>query len=71
MTSEEDSIWLFLSESSESAFSRREIARRAVKRAVFEDNPRWGDDALNSLVARNVIEITDDGHYRIKGRRSD
>ena len=70
MSSEEDAVWLFLSESPESTFSRREIGRRAVKRTVFEENPHWADEPLNALVARDMVEVTDDGHYRIKGRSS-
>lgn len=63
---EEYAVWLFLSENPESAFSRREIARRAVKRTVFEENPYWADEALNALVARGVVEVDEQGHYRLK-----
>ena len=66
MSREEYAVWLFLNENPESAFSRREIARRAVKRVVFEENPHWVDEALNALVARNVVEVTEDGHYQIR-----
>ena len=66
MSDEEYAIWLYLSGNPESAFSRREIARRAVKRVVFEENPRWVDEPLNALVARSVVEVNEDGHYHIK-----
>jgi hypothetical protein len=66
MTQDEYTVWLFLSASPESAFSRREIARRAVKRREFEANPHWADTSLSALVARGVLETTQDGAYRIK-----
>ena len=66
MSREEYAVWLFLSENPETNFSRREIARRAVKRVVFEENPHWIDEALNALVARNAVEVTEDGHYHIR-----
>jgi hypothetical protein len=66
MTREEYSVWLFMSENPEAAFSRREIARRAVKRTVFEENPHWADEALAALVARKVVEVNDDGYYHIR-----
>jgi len=68
VTQEEYAVWLFLSANPESAFPRREIARRAVKRTVFEANPHWADTALAALVARGVLETTDDGFYRLRRR---
>jgi hypothetical protein len=68
MSREEYAVWLFLNDNPESDFPRREIARRAVKRPVFEGDPHWVDAALNALVARNVVEVTEDGHYRIRRR---
>ena len=66
MSREEYAVWLFLSDHPESCFSRREIARRATKRTVFEEDPHWADDSLNALVARGIVEVNDDGHYRLK-----
>lgn len=70
MSREEYAVWLFLNENPESAFSRREIARRAVKRAVFEQNPNWANEALSALVARGVIEVDEQGCYRLKRAHS-
>jgi hypothetical protein len=67
VTREEYTVWLFLSENPEAAFARREIARRAVKRTVFEQDPHWADEALSALVARNQVVVDEDGHYRIRG----
>jgi len=68
MSREEYAIWVYLSDYPETAFPRREIARRAVKRNVFEENPHWVDQALNALVARGTVEVTEDGFYRLKRR---
>ena len=68
MSREEYAIWTYLSDYPDSAFPRREIARRAVKRHIFEADPRWVDEPLNALVARGVVEVTEDGHYRLKRR---
>ena len=65
MSREEYAVWLFLSENPRTAFARREIARRATKRVVFEADPHWADEALNALVARKVVVIDPDGHYML------
>jgi len=46
--------------------ARREIARKALKRAVFEENPHWADAPLVSLVDQGLVEQNESGHYRIK-----
>jgi hypothetical protein len=46
--------------------ARREIARKAINRAAFEENPHWADAPLASLLAQNLIEQDDSGHFRIK-----
>jgi hypothetical protein len=47
-------------------FARREIARKALRRSVFEENPHWADAPLVSLVDQNLVEQDESGHYRIK-----
>ncbi len=51
--------------SPDSWYARREIARRAVKRAIFEQNPHWLDSPIAALVERGVIEMKD-GLYHLK-----
>jgi len=46
--------------------ARREIARKALKRRVFEENPRWADAPLAALVDSGFIEQDESGHYRVK-----
>ena len=46
--------------------ARREIARKALKRAVFEENPHWADAPLAGLVEQGLVEQDESGHYRFK-----
>jgi len=64
MNDEENTILEFLKASLESAFGRKEIARKADRRSTFEENPRWAEAPLNALVDRKLIEINDSGHYQ-------
>ena len=66
MTDEEQLVVNFLKASPETFYARREIARRAVRRRIFEENPHWPDAALASLLARNVIEQNVSELYRMK-----
>jgi hypothetical protein len=66
MTYEELAIMNFLKGSPESYVARREIARKALKRTIFEENPHWADAPLGSLVDQRVVEQNESGHYRIK-----
>ena len=66
MRDEEVQIINFLQCSPDSWFARKEIARRAVKRKEFEENPHWADTSLADLVARGVIENDLQGRYRLK-----
>lgn len=66
MTYEEFAIINFLGANPESYMARREIARKALKRSVFEENPHWADAPLTSLVDRGQVEQDESGHYRIK-----
>ena len=56
----------FFEQNPETRFSRKEVSRRAVKRSVFEEEPRWAEDALNALVARGYIETDESGYYSLK-----
>jgi hypothetical protein len=66
MTHDEKVIVDFLSGSPGTFFSRKEISRRAVRRPVYEANPRWADSPLASLVGRGVVEMDDRGCFRLK-----
>ncbi len=66
MSSEEYAILTFLKESPDSFFSRKEIARRAVRRQVYEENQHWADAALASLQIQDCIEENGSGCYRYK-----
>lgn len=56
----------FLNSSPETYFARREIARRAVRRQVYEENQHWADAPLASLVLKGMVQQNDGGQYRIK-----
>jgi hypothetical protein len=66
MNYEEALIVNFLKEYPETVFSRREIARKAVKRREFEENPEWANAALSGLVDRDVIEEDKTGGFKLK-----
>jgi hypothetical protein len=70
MTQEEQLVLNFLEASPESWFARREIARRAVKRRVYEEDRNWADNALSSLVAQRIVEQDANGLFRIRRRSS-
>ena len=65
MTYEELAIMNFLKGSPESYVARREIARKALKRTVFEENPHWADAPLASLVDQGLVEQNESGHYKM------
>ncbi|HTL58409.1 MAG TPA: hypothetical protein VL361_22165 [Candidatus Limnocylindrales bacterium] len=66
MTEAEFTILSFLQSSPESFFARKEIARRAVRRQEYEENPHWADAALGGLVLKELIEQNQSGQYRFK-----
>jgi len=66
MSDEELTIVCFLRISPETYYSRREVARKAVRRKAFEENPQWADVPLASLLAKHLIERNDNGHFRMK-----
>ena len=65
MTAEELIIIEFMKQSPESGFSRMEIARKAVKRKQFEEDPRWADAPLNALMDRKVVVLDKSGAFRL------
>jgi hypothetical protein len=66
MTDTEQTIVGFLATSPETYFARREIARRAVRREVYEENPHWVEAPLASLLDKKIIEQNQTGLYRMK-----
>ena len=66
MTSDEHVILQFLRAYPDSFFSRKEISRKAVKRTVCEENPRWAEIPLTSLLGQALLEVDDSGYYRLK-----
>ena len=66
MSEGEYSILNFLQGSPDSFFARKEIARRAVKRQVYEEDQHWANAPLAALLAQGKIEQNQSGLYRIK-----
>ena len=66
MTYEETAIMNLLKGSPDVYVARRELARKALKRTVFEENPHWVDAPLASLVHQRLVEQNESGHYRIQ-----
>lgn len=66
MTYEETKIIDFLKGSPNEFVARREIARKAMNRQHFEENPHWADAPLSSLVNQEWLEQNENGHYKIK-----
>ena len=68
MSDEHVIIINFLNGSPESWFGKKEIARRAVKRKVFDENPCWADGPIRDLIAQHVVEENKEGQVRILAR---
>jgi hypothetical protein len=66
MNYEETAIMNFLTGTPDTFMARREIARKALKRTVFEENPHWADAPLASLMDQGLLEQDESGHYRLK-----
>ena len=66
MNDEQVLVINFLKGSPGAWFGKKEIARRAVKRRVFDDNPRWADEPIAELVSQKVIEENKDGQVRFR-----
>jgi hypothetical protein len=71
MTDEQVQIMNFMQTSPETWFARKEIARRAVRRSVYDENNHWADAALAELLVLGVLERSDSGLYRIKQTEQD
>ena len=65
MSYEEFAIMNFLKGSPNDYVARREIARKALKRATFEENPHWADAPLSALLDQGYVEQNESGHYKI------
>jgi hypothetical protein len=65
MSYEETAILNFLKGSPDDYVARREIARKALKRTIFEENPHWADAPLAALVDQKLVEQNESGHYKI------
>ncbi len=66
MNYEETAILNFLKGFDDNYVARREIARKALKRAVYEDNPHWADAPLAALADQHLVEQDESGHFRIR-----
>lgn len=66
VTGEQQIILAFPKQNPGTAFSRREIARKALRRRVYdEENPNWADVALSALVAKALVIIDQVSCYRL------
>jgi len=65
MSDEEQIIVNFLKSSPDTFFARKEIARKAVRRTIYEENPRWAEAPLTSLLDKKIVEMNDGGHIRL------
>jgi hypothetical protein len=66
MSYEETAIINFLKGSPNDYVARREIARKALKRTIFEEDPHWADAPLAALVDQGEVEQNESGHYKLK-----
>ncbi len=65
----EDSVVLdFLGEAPETWYSRREVARKAVHRRDYEENPNWAMASISGLLSRGMIEENTSGAIKFKKR---
>ena len=65
MTEEATLILEYLRSRPDCACAKREIARKAVHRTVYEENPRWVDAPLQALLNQNLIQVDESGNYHI------
>ena len=65
MTWEEQQVLEFLAGQPDTLFSRREIARKSVKRSFFEENPNWINPVLETLVNKKEVVQDAAGYYGI------
>jgi hypothetical protein len=64
MTAKESDVLNFLKGSPETWYNRREIAKKAGGRKLFEEDNHWCAPALAALVDQELIEQNDSGHYK-------
>lgn len=69
MNTEESVVLNFLEESPETWYSRREVARKAVHRSEYEENPNWASPIISSLLSRGLIEENNSGAIKYKKRQ--
>ena len=63
----EQTIIDFLKQSPDNFFARKEIARKAVHRSEYEENPHWANAPLSALVGQNLVETDSSGSsFRIR-----
>src|SRR5579859_7170908 len=65
MNDEQILILNFLRCSPETWFGKKELARRAVRRRVFEENPHWADAHLMDLIVQGFVEEDQNGQVRL------
>ncbi|MDB6121860.1 MAG: hypothetical protein JWQ71_853 [Pedosphaera sp.] len=65
MTTEETEIIQFMSQFPDSAFSRKEISKKAKRREEYEENPNWATGPLKSLVDQGLIVEDAGGYYKL------
>ena len=65
MTDEQIRVMNFLRCNPGTWFGRKEIARRATKRKIFEENPNWADMAIADLLLKKIIEQDPTGLVRV------
>ena len=66
MNFEETTVLDFLKATPELWYSRREVARKAVRRRDYEENPNWAATAITSLLGRGLIEESAAGSIKFK-----
>lgn len=68
MTWEETTVLSFLGQTPETWYSRREIARKAINRRTYEEDPNWAMGAIASLLSRGLVEENVAGNLKFKKR---
>ena len=68
MTHEETAILNFLEEAPDAWYSRREVARKAVNRRIYEEDRNWASPAFSGMIERGLIEESATGSIKFKKR---
>jgi len=71
MTPEETCILEYLNGRPDTACAKREIARKAIRRSDYEENPHWADAPLAALLNQKLIEVDENGNYHIPWKKFD